>query len=190
MVAGVDEAGRGPLAGPVVASACVLPPGLLIEGIRDSKALVYKKREKLYNLLSSHSDITYGVGVVNHQRIDEINILVASLEAMSIAIEQLPLRPDFLLIDGNQAPRTNIPTQTVIKGDTLLQNIAAASIIAKHIRDQIMIGYHSKWPQYGFDRHKGYPTLAHVRAIKEHGVCPIHRRSFAPVRSAIKNSVF
>jgi len=183
----VDEAGRGPLAGPVVASACVLPPGFLLKGIRDSKKLTIKKREEFYHFLSSHPEITCGVGVVGHRRIDCINILRASLEAMLAAIENLTVLPDFLLIDGNQSLVTKIASQTVVKGDTLSQSIAAASVIAKHVRDQIMITYHLKWPQYGFNRHKGYPTPEHVQAIRIHGICPIHRRSFKPVKFIIKN---
>ena len=186
LIAGVDEAGRGPVAGPVVAAACILPRGLLIEGVDDSKKLTPEKRKELYSTLATHPEIDFAIGVVESQQIDAINILRASLEAMAIAVKNLRVDPDFLLIDGNQLPPTEIASKTVIKGDSLSQSIAAASIIAKYLRDQLMMQFHLKWPQYGFDKHKGYATQSHIRAIYQHGPCPIHRQSFEPIKSLKK----
>lgn len=185
LVAGVDEAGRGPLAGPVVAAACLLPRGLILEGIDDSKKLSPKQREELYHLLVNHPEVDFGVAIRDHKRIDAINILRASLEAMAFAVKEMAVQPDFLLIDGNQLPPIRTPSKTVIKGDSRSQSIAAASIIAKYTRDQLMIEYHEKWPEYGFDKHKGYATQSHVRAIHEHGPCPVHRQSFEPIKSLV-----
>lgn len=182
-VAGVDEAGRGPLAGPVVAAACVLPRDLKMEGINDSKKLTAKRREEVYEKLTSHPDINFALGIIEHRQIDEINILQASLKAMELAVQNLTIEPDLLLIDGNQLPSTGITSQAVIKGDSLSQSIAAASIVAKYSRDQIMMEFHIKWPQYGFDKHKGYATKFHIQAIQEYGPCPIHRVSFEPIKS-------
>ena len=181
-VAGVDEAGRGPLAGPVVAAACILPRGLIIDGIDDSKKLTPKKREELFYLLISHPEVEFATSVIDSEVIDKINILQASLQAMAEAVSLLPFDPDFLLVDGNQSPPTGIPTATIIKGDSLSKSIGAASIIAKCMRDQIMIDYHEEWPQYGFDQHKGYGTKVHLEALEKHGPCPIHRFSFAPLK--------
>lgn len=183
VIAGVDEAGRGPLAGPVVAGACVFSRGLVIEGIDDSKKLTPKEREELYQVLVNHPEIDFALGIVEHSQIDAINILKASLEAMAIAVKNLAIEPDFLLVDGNQRPPTEIALKTVIKGDSLSQSIAAASILAKHSRDQMMLQFHQEWPQYGFDKHKGYATRTHLQAIQEHGPCPIHRKSFEPIKS-------
>ena len=187
VIAGVDEAGRGPLAGPVVAAACVFSRGLVIEGIDDSKKLTPKEREELYQVLVSHPEIDFAIGIVEHSQIDAINILQASLEAMAIAVKNLALEPDFLLVDGNQRPPTEIALKTVIKGDSLSQSIAAASILAKHSRDQMMLQFHQEWPQYGFDKHKGYATRTHLQAIQEHGPCPIHRKSFEPIKSLLSD---
>lgn len=187
VIAGVDEAGRGPLAGPVVAAACVFPRGLLIKGVDDSKKLTYQKREALYHTLTSHPDINFALGAIEHKEIDQINILQASLKAMTIAVKNLSVDPDFLLIDGNQLPQTGIASQKVVKGDSLSQSIAAASILAKHSRDQMMLQLHLKWPQYGFDQHKGYATRFHIQMLREHGPCPIHRRSFEPIKSMKEN---
>ncbi|MCB1084508.1 MAG: ribonuclease HII [Chlamydiia bacterium] len=186
-IAGVDEAGRGPLAGPVVAAACILPPGLLIEGVNDSKKLSSAQREKLYHFLTTHEDIQYGIGVVEPAQIDQMNILRASLHAMALAVECLPEVPDYLLIDGNHLPPTHIASMAVIKGDSHSLSIGAASIIAKHHRDLLMISYHETYPEYGFIGHKGYGTRKHLEAIKAHGPCPIHRRSFEPIRSLTKH---
>ena len=183
LVAGVDEAGRGPLAGPVVAAACILPRGLNIERVHDSKKLTPIKREELYHVLTTHPDILFGIGILESDHIDKYNILRASLQAMALAVENLEKEPDYLLIDGNHLPPTHIASKAVIKGDSKSISIGAASIIAKHHRDLIMMDYHKKFPEYGFDRHKGYGTKAHIEALKTHGPCAVHRTSFEPVRS-------
>ncbi|MCB1074089.1 MAG: ribonuclease HII [Simkania sp.] len=185
IIAGVDEAGRGPLAGPVVAAACIFPRGLVLEGVDDSKKLSPIKREEIYQILVSHPEIDFAIGVVEQAQIDVINILQASLAAMAIAVKNLIVEPDFLLVDGNQLPPTRIPSKAVVKGDSLSQSIAAASILAKHSRDQMMLQFHLEWPQYGFDKHKGYATRAHLQAIQKHGPCPIHRKSFEPIKSIL-----
>lgn len=177
-IAGVDEAGRGPLAGPVVAAACILPEGKLIAGLNDSKQVKEAEREALFEILANDPEIVFGVGVVGHERIDQINILQATFEAMRIAVAKLSCVPDFLLIDGSHVPRFEIPTLAVVKGDGLSVSIAAASILAKVTRDRIMKEAAMLWPEYGFERHKGYGTAAHVEAIHRHGRCPIHRKSF------------
>lgn len=177
-IAGVDEAGRGPLAGPVVAAACILPAGFMMRGINDSKKLTHELRLQFYEELLRHPTLQYGVGVVEAVEIDQLNILQASLKAMKLAIERLEQKPDFLLVDGNKLPETEIPGEAVVDGDLHCMAIAAASIIAKVTRDQIMVGYHSLYPQYGFDQHKGYGTSAHLAALRLHGPSPIHRRSF------------
>ena len=183
LIAGVDEAGRGPLAGPVVAAACILPRGLQIEGIDDSKKLTPEKREELYHVLTNHPDIHYGIGILESTVIDKINILQAALRAMALAVGELEVEPDYLLIDGNHLPPTHIAAKAVIKGDSRSLSIGAASIIAKHYRDILMKQFHEKYPHYGFDRHKGYGTKGHVEALRAYGPCPIHRTSFEPVRS-------
>ncbi len=177
-IAGVDEAGRGPLAGPVVAAACILPRGFFLRGVNDSKKLQDKERERLYEELMRNPEISYGIGVVEATEIDELNILQASLKAMEIAIDRLPLSPHFLLVDGNQLPNYPLPSEGVIEGDRLCQSIAAASVIAKVTRDNIMIGYHEIYPQYRFDLHKGYGTAIHQEALRAHGLCPLHRKTF------------
>jgi len=183
LIAGVDEAGRGSLAGPVVASACILPRNLILEGVDDSKKLSPSQRKQLYHTITKHPEILFGIGIVESHHIDKINILQAALYAMKLAIQNLPRQPDYLLIDGPKLPPTHITAQAVIKGDSLSQSIAAASILAKCTRDTLMVDLHDKWPHYAFDQHKGYGTLRHVQAIRKHGPCPIHRRSFEPVRS-------
>jgi len=183
LIAGVDEAGRGPLAGPVVAAACIIPRGIVIEGVDDSKKLSSEERERLYRLLVSHPQIIYSLGILDHHDIDTLNILQATLRAMALAVEGLSIEPDFLLIDGNQKPPTSIPLQTVVQGDSLSQSIAAASILAKRTRDQLMLEYHLQYPEYGFNEHKGYGTKKHLKAIETYGPCPIHRQSFAPIKS-------
>jgi ribonuclease HII len=185
-IAGLDEVGRGPLAGPVVAAACILPDDFVLRGINDSKKLDFDQRLALYNELLRHPDIQYGVGVVEAIDIDQINILVASLRAMALAVNRLPSPPDFLLVDGNRLPPCEIPGEAVIDGDFHTQVIAAASIIAKVTRDQIMIGYHTLYPQYGFDEHKGYGTSKHLEALRAHGPSPIHRKSFGTVKEIIQ----
>lgn len=182
VIAGVDEAGRGCLAGPVVAAACVIPEGLLISGINDSKQLSAQQRECLFDVITTHPDILIGIGIVDAQEIDKINIFQASVKAMLLAVEDLPVRPDHLLVDGLKLPHI-ISSEKIIKGDTLSLSIAAASIIAKVTRDRQMINeYHVKYPEYSFDRHKGYGTEAHLAALNKNGPCHIHRRSYAPVK--------
>ena len=182
-IAGVDEAGRGPLAGPVVAAACILPQETLIEGIDDSKKLLPSERAKVFQAILALQDIDYGVGIIDHLIIDQVNILQATFQAMLAAIAALRQKPDFLLVDGNQMPTAKIPGQPIVKGDSLSLSIAAASIIAKETRDEIMLAYHQQWPQYGFADHKGYATHDHLEAIEKHGPCPIHRLSFDPFKS-------
>ena len=176
-IAGVDEAGRGPLAGPVVASAVIFAPGKLIEGVNDSKKLSEKKRETLFHLIHQQA-VAVGIGIVSHDVIDRINILQASFLAMNKAIELLRIRPQQLLVDGNFFRHETFPVENIIKGDALSHSIAAASIIAKVTRDALMKELHDQYPEYGFSKHKGYGTKAHIEAIRKHGYSPIHRRSF------------
>lgn len=178
--AGVDEAGRGPLAGPVVAAAVILPESFTIVGLDDSKKLTHLQRVKILDLIITYA-VDLAVGIVDHEAIDSINILRASLRAMEIAVNNLGRKPDFLLIDGNQRTSLLIPQETVIKGDSRCCSIAAASIVAKVRRDEIMNEYHELYPEYNFRSHKGYPTKEHLEAIRKHGPCPIHRRSFRGV---------
>ncbi len=183
LIAGVDEAGRGPLAGPVVAAACVFKTHQFFPGINDSKLLTPVRRKVLYKELKHHPDLSFGIAVIEPSIIDEINILQATLRAMREAVLALPKRPDYLLIDGNIAiDVANIPAEAVIKGDQRSQVIAAASIIAKEVRDELMLKYHDRYPEYGFNAHKGYGTAMHREALEKFGPCPIHRRSFSPVR--------
>jgi ribonuclease HII len=182
-IAGVDEAGRGPLAGPVVAAACILPEGTLIEGIDDSKKLLPSERHKIFQQILSLSEVDYGIGIIDALIIDQVNILQATFQAMIAAIARLSQKPDYLLIDGNKMPSVRIAGQAIIKGDSLSQSIAAASIIAKETRDQLMNTFHEKWPQYGFISHKGYGTKEHLQAIQKYGPCPIHRMTFAPLKT-------
>ena len=179
-VAGLDEAGRGPLAGPVVAAAVVLPTGFPVSDINDSKKLTSKKRERLFDHIYAHADAV-GIGMIDALEIDRINILRASLSAMTLAVENLNPSPDFLLVDGKFSIPSEIPQLPIIKGDTLSISISAASIVAKVTRDRMMERYHQDYPQFGFDRHKGYPTRAHRDAIMQFGPCPIHRQSFRGV---------
>lgn len=183
LIAGLDEAGRGPLAGPVVAAACILPRGLLIEDVNDSKKLTPKVRARLFQRLTSHPNISFGIGIIEPQDIDRINIYQATIQAMWQAVDQLTKLPDYLLIDGMGIKHTAIPCLKIIKGDQLSLSIAAASIIAKETRDELMVRYHHQWPHYGFDQHKGYGTAKHLEALERHGPCPIHRRSFDPIKS-------
>jgi ribonuclease HII len=175
--AGVDEAGRGPLAGPVVAAAVILPDGCEIDGLNDSKKLSPEKRETLFHQIKSLAIVT-GVGIVEPEEIDRINILRAALLAMEIAVNNLDPQPDYLLIDGNTRTFLLIPQETVVKGDSRCCSIAAASIIAKVIRDSIMDNYHNIYPEYNFKKHKGYPTQEHFEALMKFGPCPIHRKTF------------
>lgn len=176
-ICGVDEAGRGPLAGPVCAAAVILPPELEIPGLNDSKKLTDKKRRALYDIIVAEA-VSYGIAMAPEQEIDEINILQATFNAMERAMDQLTVRPALALIDGNRERPFPVPVQTVIKGDGLSANIAAASILAKVTRDRYMEEMAERYPQYGFEIHKGYGTKAHYAALTEFGPCPIHRRTF------------
>lgn len=183
MLAGVDEAGRGPLAGPVVAAACIIPKGIYFEGVDDSKKLTAKQRFDLYETIIRHSEVRYAVGIVDSEEIDRINILQATIKAMIMAVDGLNPKPELLLVDGLLLPHPTISCQKIIGGDALSHSIAAASIIAKETRDRLMLDAHIKWPEYGFDRHKGYGTDMHCEALRMHGPCPIHRFSFEPIKS-------
>ncbi len=177
-IAGLDEAGRGPLAGPVVAAAVIFPDEIFIPGVNDSKLLPEKRREKLHDQILAEA-LDVGVGLASPEEIDRINILQASFLAMQRALDDIIFMPDYLLVDGRWTlPDCQLPQDAIIKGDQLSFSIAAASIIAKVRRDKIMKDYHHVYPQYGFDRHKGYPSKAHREAIKTYGYCEIHRRSF------------
>lgn len=176
-ICGVDEAGRGPLAGPVCAAAVILPKGLELPGLNDSKKLTDKKRRELFPIIKEQA-IAYGIGLASHEEIDEINILQATYLAMERAIAQLEGKVDFALIDGNRAKDFGLPVRTVVKGDSLSANIAAASILAKVTRDDLMLETAEKYPEYGFEVHKGYGTKAHYEALRNHGHSPIHRMSF------------
>ena len=180
VVAGLDEAGRGPLAGPVVAAAVVLPAKGKLKGINDSKKLSAAQREEMFSLLGEKA-LAMGVGIVEVEEIDRINILQASLKAMELAVEKLPQPPDFLLIDGIQSLCLPLPQQPIPKGDQRCLSIAAASIVAKVTRDRLMVAYHDQYPQYNFAQHKGYGTKEHLQAIQKYGCCPLHRRSFRSI---------
>lgn len=182
-VAGVDEAGRGPLAGPVVAAAVVLDPHRPIAGLADSKQLSARRRESLAEAIQARAT-AWGLAVVGPEDIDRLNILQATFRAMHEALDALSLDPVLVRIDGNRGPELPWPVQTVVGGDRLDRAISAASILAKVHRDELMLELHQRWPQYGFDRHKGYPTRAHLAALELHGPCPAHRRSFRPVHQA------
>ena len=180
LVCGIDEAGRGPLAGPVVAAAVILDPARPIPGLNDSKKLSEKKRLVLAELIRERA-IAWAVAEASVEEIDRINILQASLLAMQRAVAGLVVRPISALVDGNRCPQLDIPAEAIIQGDGKIASIAAASILAKTVRDAGMLVLHAQYPQYGFDRHMGYPTAAHFKALEEHGASPVHRRSFGPV---------
>ena len=177
VICGVDEAGRGPLAGPVCAAAVILPKHLDIPGLTDSKKLTDKKRRELFPLIQERA-VAYGIGLASQEEIDEINILQATFLAMERALAQLQVRPDLALIDGNREREFGVPVQTVVKGDSLSANIAAASVLAKVTRDDLMMELAQQYPQYGFEIHKGYGTKAHYEALRQYGASPIHRKSF------------
>lgn len=177
VICGVDEAGRGPLAGPVCAAAVILPSGLEIPGLTDSKKLTDMKRRELFPIIKEQA-IAYGVGLASHEEVDEINILQATYLAMERALAQLTVRPDIALIDGNRAKDFGLPVRTVVKGDSLSMNIAAASILAKVTRDDLMLEMAKEYPEYSFEVHKGYGTKAHYEALRQHGASPIHRKTF------------
>ena len=177
IICGVDEAGRGPLAGPVCAAAVILPKDLELPGLTDSKKLTDKKRRELFPLIQEQAT-AYGIGFATEQEIDEINILQATFLAMQRALDQLSVKPDLALIDGNRQKDFGVPVKTVVKGDSLSANIAAASILAKVSRDNLMEEMAKTYPQYGFEIHKGYGTKAHYAALREFGASPIHRATF------------
>lgn len=183
IIAGVDEAGRGPLAGPVVAAAVILPKNHSIEGLIDSKKLTAKKREKLYKEITNICD--YGIGIVSHRTIDKINVLQATFKAMRVAILNLKQKPDNTLIDGYGLPDQVIKNEGVIGGDNLIECISAASIIAKVTRDELMLKIDDIFPEYGFAKHKGYGTKAHMKNLNIYKACPIHRKTFSPVKKNI-----
>ena len=188
-LAGVDEAGRGPLAGPVAAAAVILPikwttyglPNSL-QRLNDSKHLTEKTREELFAAIHAETQICFGIGIIDAAIIDQINILQATHRAMNKALAQLAPPAQHALVDGHPVPSFTTPQTAIIKGDSKSFSIAAASILAKVTRDRLMLDYHQKWPEYGFSKHKGYGTAIHLAAIKQHGPCPIHRLSFAPMR--------
>ena len=177
-ICGIDEAGRGPLAGPVVVAAVIMPKDSMIEGVNDSKKVSEKKREKLYELIIEEA-ISYSVGIVDQNEIDRINILNATKAGLTEAVRTLKVKPELILVDAlTNIDTCGVPYQSIIKGDAKSYSIAAASIIAKVTRDRIMREWDKVYPQYGFDKHKGYGTAAHISAIKENGLCPLHRLSF------------
>lgn len=177
VVCGVDEAGRGPLAGPVCAAAVILPDGLVIEGLDDSKKLTEKKRDALYDIICEEA-ISYGIAFASVEEIEEMNILQATFLAMKRAVESLDVKPDLALVDGNQKPNLDIQARTLVKGDAKSPSIAAASILAKVTRDRLMTEIAEQYPEYEFPKHKGYGTKLHYEKIMEHGISPVHRRSF------------
>ena len=177
MICGIDEAGRGPLAGPVAAAAVILPEHCVIEGLNDSKKLTEKKREALYDVICREA-IAYAVAMVDHRVIDEINILEATYVAMRQAVENLSVQADYALVDGNRSKGLPIPFSCVVGGDAISPSIAAASVLAKVTRDRYMLEMDERYPAYGFAKHKGYGSKAHYAALLEYGVCPIHRQTF------------
>lgn len=177
LICGVDEAGRGPLAGPVCAAAVIMPEGLIIDGVNDSKKLTAKKREKLFDIIKNEA-VCYSVAFASASEIDEINILNATHLAMTRAVEGLEKVPEVVLVDGNSLPKWYYNSEAIVKGDAVCHSIACASILAKVSRDRLMLLEAEKYPQYSFEKHKGYGTKVHVQAIKEYGPCPIHRKTF------------
>lgn len=178
IVCGVDEAGRGPLAGSVVAAACILKPDVFIEGLNDSKKLSEKRREALYDKIISEAALAYGIAEASCEEIDELNILNATMLAMNRAIAAMGITPELALIDGDKARGFSVPTRTVVSGDAISPSIAAASILAKVTRDRMCLDYDREYPEYGFAKHKGYPTAEHKRAVMQFGPSPIHRKTF------------
>ncbi|MDR3625002.1 MAG: ribonuclease HII [Chlamydiales bacterium] len=183
-IAGVDEAGRGCLFGPVVAAACIIPEGVWIEGVNDSKKLTPLKRASIFSKLIRHAKVSYAVGIVSAAEIDEINIYQASIRAMILALNGLEVSPDYALVDGMQLFHERFTCKKIVGGDALSYSIAAASIIAKETRDRLVLEYHEKWPNYGLDSHKGYGTKKHLDALKVHGPTPLHRFTFEPLKGS------
>ena len=177
VICGTDEAGRGPLAGPVCAAAVILPQGLVIEGLNDSKKLSEKKREKLFDIICQEA-VSYGIAFATAEEIDEINILIASQLAMRRAVAQLSPKPDYVLVDGNIARNFEMTAKPIVKGDALSMSIAAASILAKVTRDRYCVEMDKEYPEYNFAAHKGYPTKEHMDLVRELGPCPLHRKTF------------
>lgn len=177
-ICGIDEAGRGPLAGPVVVASVIMPADSMIEGVNDSKKISEKKREKLYDQILEEA-ISYGVGIIGQDEIDEINILNATKKGLTMSLKELTVKPDLIIVDAlTHIDTMGIPYESIIKGDAKCYSISAASIIAKVTRDRIMREWDKIYPEYGFEKHKGYGTSAHIEAIKKYGLCPIHRKSF------------
>ncbi len=187
LLAGVDEVGRGPLAGDVVTAAVILDENNPIEGLADSKKLTDKKREFLFDEIIAKAK-SYSIARCSVDEIDQINILQASLLAMKRAVEALPIQPEFVAVDGNKIPQWHYDAEAVVKGDDRVAEIAAASILAKVTRDRELVALGEKYPEYGFAGHKGYPTKKHLEAIQEHGICPEHRKSFGPVKAIISQA--
>ncbi len=184
-VAGLDEAGRGPLAGPVVAAAVVLPRGLLIPGLTDSKQVPEADREQLFDVIRQQA-VCFGIGIVDERTIDDVNILQATVIAMEKALAELSPQPDYLLLDAITLPRVRLPQKPIIQGDCRSHSIAAASILAKVTRDRLMVELHAKYPQYNFHKHKGYCTREHMDLLRQHGPCDVHRKSFSPVAEMLR----
>jgi ribonuclease HII len=189
LVCGVDEAGRGPLAGPVSAAAVILGPDYPIAGLADSKKLSAPQRERLASIIRERA-VAWAVAYAEVDEIDQLNILQASLLAMRRAVLALPIQPQQVLVDGLYCPRTGIPSQAIVKGDSTVAAISAASILAKTARDALMVELHDSYPHYGFADHKGYPTAVHLAALREHGVSVMHRKSFRPVRELLFPALF
>lgn len=186
LICGVDEAGRGPLAGPVSAAAVILDEANPIEGLADSKKLSERQRDALAPVIRERA-LAWAVAYAEVGEIDSLNILQATLLAMKRAVLALPVRPQQVLVDGLYCPQTGIPSEAIVKGDSKVAAISAASILAKTARDELMLQLHEQYPYYGFAEHKGYPTAAHLAALREHGISDVHRRSFRPVREALQN---
>ena len=187
-ICGVDESGRGPLAGPVFAACVMLHPARPIQGLADSKTLSKQERDRLTLIIKEYS-LAWAIGFASVKEIDRMNILQATLLAMKRAVKALSLVPTRVLVDGNQSPRLSCPVTAIVRGDSLIPEISAASIIAKTARDAEMVALHRRFPYYGFDRHKGYSTEQHLEALRVHGVSVVHRRSFAPVRELMGEAV-
>jgi ribonuclease HII len=189
IVCGVDEAGRGPLAGPVYAAAVILDPSRPIDGLRDSKKLTAERRDELAPLIKANA-LAWAIAECSHHEIDAINILQATMLAMRRAVEALSTMPTFALIDGNRCPPLAMRAHAIVEGDDRVHSISAASILAKTARDAALVALHDMYPQYGFDQHKGYSTPLHLERLRAHGPCPVHRRSFAPVRVLLEPDLF